>query len=232
MKKIICLLIVCMLFALPCFSMEIFQVQPVFDEQIEAQIEDLTVVINKGLKEGDFVTLAKTCEEGYKRKKTGNPESIKKYNDMFLAFAIQTNLGAYELSRDEKYAKKAYKLSKKAVKDKTTQLYAIQANILMASYKPRLKQMTKAYDLFRANDLNKAMAFYPQYEALYNRGVEFQQQKADARKQKIRNAVYMTLLGVAAGCKGYGEAATNANRTYYATTNQVGNTTYTTIRGY
>jgi hypothetical protein len=227
-----------MLFTLPCFSMEIFQVQPVFDEQIETQIEDLATVINKGLKEGDFVTLAKTCEEGYKRKKTGSPESIKKYNDMFLAFAIQTNLGAYELSRDEKYAKKAYKLSKKAVKDKTSQLYAIQANILMASYKPRLKQMTKAYDLFRANDLDKAMAFYPQYEALYNRGVEFQKQKADARKQKIRNAVYITLLGVAAGCKGYSEGAANASRvystptTYRATTSQVGNTSYTTIYGY
>jgi hypothetical protein len=236
-KKVLLFLIVFIL-AIPSFAMEIYQVQPVYDEQIEAQIQDLSLIIDKGLKEGDFVTLAKTCEEGYKRKKVGNPESIKKYNDMFLAFAIQTNLGAYELSREEKYAKKAYKLSKKAVEDKTTQLYAIQANILMASYKPILKQMSKAYDLFRANDLDKAMAFYPQYEALYNRGVEIQQQKIDARKQKIRNAVYITLLGVAAGCKGYSEGAANASRvystptTYRATTSQVGNTSYTTIYGY
>jgi hypothetical protein len=224
--------------------MEIFQVQPVFDEQMEVQLEDLAKVIDKGLKEGDFVTLARACEEGYKREKIGNPESIKKYNDMFLAYAIQSNLGAYELSRDEKYAKKAYKLSKKAVKDRTTQLYAIQVNILMASYKPRLKQMAKAYDLFRANNLDKAIAFYPQYEALYNRVIEFQKQKADARKQKIRNAVYITLMGIAAGCKGYGQGVTNANQiyapsttykaptTYQATTRQIGNTSYTTITGY
>ena len=30
--------------------MEIFKVQPVYDEQIEAQIEDLSTIINKGLK--------------------------------------------------------------------------------------------------------------------------------------------------------------------------------------
>lgn len=236
MKKIVCMLCALLMFISPCLSMEIFKVQPVYDEQIEAQIEDLSTIINKGLKEGDFVTLAKTCEEGYKRKKTGNPESIKKYNDMLLAFAIQSNLGAYELTRNEKYAKKAYKLSKIAVKDKTTQLYAIQANILMASYKPRLEQMTKAYDLFRANDLNKAMAFYPQYEALFNRGVELQKQKADARKQKIRNATYMTLMGIAAGCRGYSQGYNNyynsAPRTYSATSTQVGNYTYTTINGY
>lgn len=225
-----------LMFISPCLSMEIFQVQPVYDEKIEAQIEDLIPIINQGLKEGDFITLAKTCQEGYKRKKTGNPESIKKYNDMLLAFAIQSNLGAYELSRNEKYAKKAYKLSKKAINDRTNQLYAIQANILMASYKPRLKQMTKAYDLFRANDLNQAMAFYPQYEALYNRGVEIQQQKLDAKKQKIRNAAYITLMGVAAGCKGYSQGYNNyynsAPKTYHATSTQVGNYTYTTIRGY
>lgn len=229
MKKIVCMLCALLMFISPCLSMEIFKVQPVYDEQIEAQIEDLSTIINKGLKEGDFVTLAKTCEEGYKRKKTGNPESIKKYNDMLLAFAIQSNLGAYELTRNEKYAKKAYKLSKIAVKDKTTQLYAIQANILMASYKPRLEQMTKAYDLFRANDLNKAMAFYPQYEALYNRGLEIKQQKIDAKKQKLRNAAYITLMGIAAGCSGY---AKGAPRTYNATSTQVGNYTYTTIYGY
>lgn len=242
MKKII-ISIMCSLFVLPVFAMEFEQVKIFYNEEIESQMSYVTKTITECLPKGDFYTIAKTCEDAYKKQKMGNPQAIKQYNDMLLAFAIQCNLANYELSKQEKYAKKAYKLSNKAIDDETTQIYPIQANIFMASYKPRLKQMTKAFDLYRKNDLNKAMAFYPIYENLYNKGVEIKKEKQNVRKQKLRNAFYITMMGIAAGCSGYAQGYSNyysqpnttTTRTptmYNATTRQIGNTTYTTIQGY
>ena len=241
-KKII-ISIMCSLFVLPVLAMEFEQVKIFYNEEIESQMSYVTKTITECLPKGDFYTISKTCEQAYKKPKNGDYKAIKQYNDMVLAFAIQCNLANYELSKQEKYAKKAYKLSNRAINDKTTQIYPIQVNILMASYKPNLKQMVKAFDLYREKDLNKAMAFYPLYEDLYNRGVEIKKEKQDIRNQKIRNAFYLTMIGIAAGCSGYAQGYNNYYSqnnttkikyptTYNATSRQVGNTTYTTIQGY
>lgn len=239
LKKILSLfLLLC--FAMPSFAIEIYQIKPVNDKNIEMQISDISNIITEALPKGDYKTLSKAVADGYKRQKTGDAKAIKKYNDMFSAFAVQTNLALYELTREEKYARKAYKWSKISVEDKTDQLFSIQSNILMASYKPNLKQMTKAYDLFREVNLEEANKFLPTYQKLYERGIEIKKQKLDAKKQKARNVMYGMLLGIAAGCRGYaagaGSNATynrNSSPTMYnATSRQVGNTTYTTIYGY
>lgn len=231
-KKFLVLFIL-LCFSMPSFALDIYKIEPVYNQNIETQLQDVIQVIKEALPKGDYKTLSKAVSDGYKRKKTGDIEAIKKYNNMFSAFAIQNNLALYELTREEKYARKAYKWSKISIEDKTDQLFSIQSNILMASYKPNLKQMTNAYDLFREVDLEEANKFLPTYQKLYERGIEIKKQKLDAKKQKARNIMYGMLLGIAAGCSGYAAGARNSTpKMYNATSSQIGNTTYTTIYGY
>ena len=230
MKKIL-LLIIAICLALPCMALEFAPIEPVYDEQIEMQLKDINLQIEKALAEGDYKLITELLETAYNSKKSGSPEIIKKYNDMFSAFAIQTNLAQFELTQEQKYAKKAYKWSKIAVKDETSQLYSIQANIFMASYKPNKKQMTKAFTLYRKRNLKQAMDFLPEYQKLYDNAIEIKKQKADSRKAKIRNIFYYTMVGVAAGAKGYSESYqknqqmfTNTHRS--TTCRTYGNTLY------
>lgn len=242
LKKILSLFLL-LFCAMPSFAFDIYKIEPVYNENIETQLQDVIQVIKEALPKGDYKSMNKAVVEGYKREKKEDPKEIKKYNDLFSAFAIQTNLALFELTQEKKYAKRAYKWSKIAVDDKTTQLYSIQTNILMASYKPNLKQMTKAYDLFREINLKEATDFMPDYQKLYQHSAKIKQEKLDAKKQKVRNALYYTLMALSAGCKSYGEGLQKQSQNYYnsinrtptmynATSRQIGDTTYTTIYGY
>lgn len=210
MKKLLAIIFTLVFIQTQILAIEqVATIKPYYDETIENQITDLTNQIPQALAQGNYKLLSEIFEIAYNREKTGNPESIKLYNDLFSAYAIQTNLAEFELTQNKKYAEKAYEWSKQAIDDNTNQIYAIQANILMASSKPNLKQMTKAFELYRKINLKEAMEFYPQYQTLYDKAVEIKQQKNETRKAKFKNILYVTLMGISAGASSYGQSMQN-----------------------
>lgn len=194
------------------------------DEQIEQQLEYIAPILEKAQKNNDLRLYIKASERAYYTKKSGNIDNVKRYNDYFSALAIEYSLQRYELTKQDFYLENAYYWSKRAIKDKTNQIYSIRAAIMLASAKLNLKNMTKAYDLYREIDLEGANKFKQDYLNQYDLTM-----KLIAQRSEERNRCWAAgLAALGAGLQG---VAQSQPRTYSSTSIQYGNHTYTTFQG-
>jgi len=224
MKKIICLLC-CLICISSCYATEIvninFNLQT--DENIEKQMTPIFSVLEEAKMNNDLDKYIEACERGYKLKKTGNPKSIKIYNDILSASAIEYNLQAYQINKDKKYLNHAYKWSKIAIDDRTEQVYSIQAAIILAGFKLDLDSMKKAYKLYRTVDIEGAERYLDDYQNTYNATKNLIIEKSNNRKNKWRNALYNAALGI----QNFGQATQQLyNNQHYTNCYTIGNNVY------
>lgn len=235
MKKIVSILLCFFVLSInPIFANEVVTINfdlPT-DENIEKQLQEIMPLLEEAHRDNDIDKYYKVATKGYNLKKTGNPQNIKIYNDILSASAIEYSLQNYDLTKEKKYLKRAYKWSKIAVKDRTNQIYSIQAAIILAGAHLNLKNMTKAYKLYMAVDPQGAENFYNDYQSAYNSTKGMIKDRSAKRKRIWANVLYSLGTGISAGANGYSNALRNQTNTYSAprstntTCRTIGNTLY------
>lgn len=225
MRKLLYILSLIILFNISAFSSEpaTIDINLPIDENIEKQMQPIFSIIEEAKIDNDLDKYIEASEKGYRIKKIGKPQNIKVYNDFLSASAIEYNLQAYEITKDKKYLNHAYNWAKIAIKDKTTQIYSIQAAIMLAGYKLDLESMKNAYKLYRTIDLEGAEKYLTEYQNTYNATKQLINEKTEKRKNAWRKALYT--LGV--GLQSYGQASQQYYNNHKSTyCNSIGNSVY------
>lgn len=221
MKKFLLLIIFFLLSIVPSFADKTISINLDFpqDKNIEKQIYKIKPIIEQAITSNDPKLYYEAASKAYNIKKQGDSVNIKKTNDILSALSIEYALQYYEITKDKKYLKKAYKWSKIAIKDETTQIYSIQAAIVLASFNLNLKEMTKAYMLYRKIDIEGAEEYYPKYKEVYNQTSNMVKNRSEERR--LNWLIALCTLG--AGLGGYSQ---NYNRTMHTHCYNIGNSVY------
>lgn len=193
------------------------------DSKIEQQLDRIIPILEqaKATNNPELYYIAST--KGYKIKKTGDIGNIKKINDFLSASSIEYALQCYELTKDKKYLNKAYKWSKIAIDDRSTQIYSIHAAIVLAGFKLNLKNMQKAYMHYRAIDAEGAEEYYPKYQEAYKQTQQMIFNRSQERRQRWAYALYSLSNGLNSFSSGMQNAYRNQSHTSCYT---IGNTLY------
>lgn len=209
MKKVIVLFLL-LVFASPILAENVdINMDLPSDENIENQLGKTFELLEKAKKTNNLELYFEACEKGYNQKKKGSPQSIKIYNDLLSAYAIEYSLQRYQLTKDKKFFNRAYKWSQIAVNDRTSQIYSIRADILLASLFLEPKEMQKAYDLYRAVDIEGAKEYQAEYLETYQATMEYIKDKSDSRKSKWVNALKTSGLVLCRGLAAFGQGYSN-----------------------
>lgn len=193
------------------------------DENIEKQMQSVFSILEEAKINNDLDKYIEACEKAYRIKKIGKLQNIKIYNDFLLASVIEYNLQAYQINKEKKYLNQAYKWSQIAIKDKTTQIYSIQAAIILSGYKLDLEGMKNAYKLYRTIDIEGAEKYLPEYQNTYNVTKQLINEKSEKRKNAWRRALYALSVGV----QSYGQASQQYYNNHKSTyCNSIGNSVY------
>lgn len=197
-------------FVLYSFGADNINVDFPMDENIENQLSSVFPILDYAKKNNDIEAYYEASVKGYNTKKVGNSKNIKIYNDIFSASAIEYSLQKYELTKEKKYLSRAYKWSKIAVKDRTSQVYAIKTDIALASLFLEPQEMTKAYDLYRAIDLKGAKQFQTEYMEAYEATLAYKKENNANIRAKWINGIKKIMYFVCVGVSGMGSAYSNA----------------------
>ena len=195
MKKLLTFVLIFIMYLCHIVYAEQINMSMLNDDNLNEQLKPIINLYNEAAKTNDLEQFYKITVKGYKYKKTGNIEKIKQYNDVFAAAAIQFSAQKYDISKERKYLLRAYKWSKIAVKDRTTQIFAIKSDIILASMFLEPKEMVKAYELYRAVDLNSAEMFKDKFSNIYDATKEYIAQRNE--KKRLAWAGALKIMGFA-----------------------------------
>lgn len=193
------------------------------DVNINKQLECIEPILDEAGRTKNEDLYIKAAVKGYKLNKKGDVKIIKQYNDMFSATIIGYALQRYDLTKNNKYLKIAHKWAKIAIDDRTEQIYAIKAGIMISAQLLDKDTLIKSYDLLRCIDEKEADKYYNDYQKLLSQVDQSIKYNRELRNQRIIYGLQVMGSSMQAAGNSMG-----ASRPVHYTTTQVGNTLYTT----
>ena len=149
-------------------------------------------------------------------------QTQKDFKNTVYALYISNALDSHKIAKQKKYLNKAYKISKKAVKNEIEDINALKTSIMISSFKGSPKNTSKAYTQMCEANRDECTAFYNEYDEMYNQSKL--QQKANRKWIKTTALVLFIAMAAFGGAYAGANAANNKKKSVTCTT--IGDTTY------
>ncbi len=149
-------------------------------------------------------------------------QTQKDFKNAIYAIYISNALDSHKITKQKKYLNKAYKISKKAVRNEISNIDTLKTSIMISSFKGSPKNTTKAYAQMCEANRDECSLFYDEYDEMYNQS-KLQQKE---NRKWIKTTALVLFIAMAAFGGAYAGANSANNKKRSITCNTIGNTTY------
>lgn len=196
-------------------------------KQNEKEIEKLMLpcanMLHEAAQNSSSKKYVQACECMLKQDISSLDEQTQKdFKNTVYSLYITNALDSHKITKRKKYLNKAYKISKKAVKNEIKDVNTLKTSIMISSFKGSPKNTSKAYTQMCEANRDECNAFYSDYDEMYNQS-KLQQKE---NRKWIKTAALVLFIGLAAFGGAYAGANAANNKKKSVTCTTIGNTTY------
>lgn len=193
------------------------------EKEIEKLMMPCSSLFSEAAKNSSSQKYVQACECALKQDISSLDELTQRdLNNTFYSIYILNALDTHKITKQKKYLNKAYKASKKAVKNEIEDINILKTSMMISTLKGSPKNTTKAYTQMCEANKNECTSYYTEYDEMYNQSKA--QRKENLRWIKNTGWVLLAALVIFGGAYAGANAANKKKRN--VTCRTIGNTTY------
>jgi hypothetical protein len=192
-------------------------------EEIEKALAPCANLISEAAQNKSSKKYVKACECALKQDVSFLDEQTEKdFKNTVYSVYISNALDSHKITKQKKYLNKAFKASKKTVKNENRNINTLKTSMAVATFKGSPKDTSKAYTQMCEVNRNECESYYSEYDEMYNQSITKQKEN----RKWIKTTALVLLIGLAAFGGAYAGANAANNKKKSMTCRTIGNTTY------
>lgn len=181
------------------------------EKEIEKLIYPCSSIFSEAAQNSSSKKYVQACECALKQDISSLDEETQKdlTNTLYSIYIINA-LDSHKVTKQKKYLNKAYKVSKKAIKNEIEDINILKTSMMISAFKGSPRATSKAYTQMCEANRDVCEAYYNEYDELYNQSKI--QRKENLRWIKTTGWVLLAAIVIFGGAYAGANAANKKNK--------------------